>query len=331
MSFSCTLIAALVALSNIIFCVLPSDLVFTPYADFPKIDQTELGYQFKFYTVQAITQDRGFYFCHSFSKNIRYGAEFYENGDSQKIYHHFAYRLGSLFDKSTYNLMFAGAINYLSDSDVTFTNQRNYDGSLTMTWNPPSPFQIHSTIAREIGKDKMILIGGISFHQYWGILSTEWDGNFLNLSSQVKINNRLIFRSGVTKNMASNSELIIKSSFGFLDITSFVPEKTPEVIEQELEEEKISTVNTAVGLMHLQEGLEFYYQGDYRKALKSYEIAVEFFPESAVVHERLGSIYFKLNEFDKAESEWKKANILNPSSRLEEFIRNAIEKGNSEL
>ncbi len=329
MSFSRTLIIALIVTSNIIFCVLPSDLVFTPYAEFPKIDQTELGYQLKYYTVSSITEERGFYFNHTFSKSIRYGAEFYENDDTQKIYHHFAYRLGSLFKKTDYHLEFAGAINYLSENTVELANQRVYDGSLTISWNPPNPFKVHSTFAREIGADKMIIIGAISYHQPWGIFATEWDGNFVNLSSQVKINDRIIIRSGITKNLSDDSELIIKSSFGIIDISTFVPELDEVEDEEELEEE-FATVNAAVGLKHMQEGLEFYYQGDYRKALKSYNIAVEFFPESAIVHERLGSIYFKLNEFDKAESEWKKAFILKPSGRLKEYIRNAKEKGNSD-
>ena len=330
MSFTCTLITFLIIISNAVLCVLPSDLVFTPYAEFPKIDQTELGYQFKYYTVKSETEDRSFYFNHSFSKNIRYGAEFYENSDTQTIFHHFAYRLGSLFNDSTYRLVFSGAINYLSETEPVLSNQRVYDGSLTISWSPPSPFKVHTTYAREIGNDELILIGAISFHKDWGILSLEWDGSYINLSSQVKIYDRLIIRSGVTKNTSDSSELVLKSSFGFIDLSSFTARNNDSNTESDLPDEKVGTVNTAIGLRHIQEGLEFYYQGNYRKALKSYEIAVEFFPESAIVHERLGSIYFKLNEFENAESEWRKADILNPSPRLKEYIRNAQEKGNSD-
>ena len=55
-------------------------------------------------------------------------------------------------------------------------------------------------------------------------------------------------------------------------------------------------------------------------------MAVEFFPQSSVVRERLGSIYYKLNEFEKAQIEWEKANAITPSPQLERFILNAKEK-----
>ena len=85
MSFTRAL-AALIILTNIVFSILPSDLVFTPYAEFPSKNQTELGYQLSYYTVQANTNDKGIYFNHSFSKNIRYGVEFYEGEKTQQIF-----------------------------------------------------------------------------------------------------------------------------------------------------------------------------------------------------------------------------------------------------
>ena len=80
---------------------------------------------------------------------------------------------------------------------------------------------------------------------------------------------------------------------------------------------------------HIQEGLEFFYAGEIKKAQKSYEIAVEFFPESAVVHERLGSIYYRQGDFDKALIQWRKANVLAPSERLKQFIKDAKAKDDS--
>ncbi|MEK9728246.1 MAG: hypothetical protein VW397_09110, partial [Candidatus Margulisiibacteriota bacterium] len=66
--------------STISMGVLPSDLVFTPHAEFPPQGQTEFGYQLTYYTINSTTNDKGFYFNHSFSDRIRYGIEFYENG-----------------------------------------------------------------------------------------------------------------------------------------------------------------------------------------------------------------------------------------------------------
>ena len=135
--------------------VLPSDLVFTPTAEFPKRGQTELGYQFTYYSIKAITNDKGFYFNHSISKNIRYGAEFYENGSTQKVFHHFAYRLGQVFPNSRYHFIFSGAFNYLGRSEADLINERVFDGSLTTTWAPPekpiqNPFNHCSKIKKPV-------------------------------------------------------------------------------------------------------------------------------------------------------------------------------------
>lgn len=329
MSFTRAL-ACLITLTNIVFPILPSDLVFTPYAEFPSKNQTELGYQLSYYTVQANTNDKGIYFNHSFSKNIRYGVEFYEGEKTQQIFHHFAYRLGSLFKHSNYHLVFSGGIDYLSTTEPMLENEQLHEGTLTTTWAPKeSPFRVHLTAARKLHTDKVIGIGAISFQKKWGLFAIEWDGDFLNLSSQFEINQRLKLRSGITKNTNNNTELLFKTGFGFVDIDTPVVNKHTNELGEKLPDEKVSTVNTSVGLKHIQEGLQFYYDGEYRKAQKSYEIAVEFFPESSIVRERLGSIYFKLSDYEKAQIEWEKANILAPSDRLKEYIKQAKEKGES--
>ena len=327
MSFSRIIVFCLL-LTSACFSVLPSDLVFTPYAEFPERGQTELGYQMTYYTIQSTTFDKGFYFNHSISKNIRFGTEFYENGNTQKIYHHFAYRLGEVFRETDYNLVFSGAINYLSEEVPTLNNGRIYDGSLTTTWVPNNDVRFHLTIARKIASEDFISLWALSYQKDWGHLSVEWDGSYLNFSSQFDIYNRLNFRSGITKDINDDTELLFKMAIGFID---FLPTLTidNQSEEDEIEEEKISTIDASVGLKHIQEGLTFFYNGEYRKALKSYEIAVQFFPESAVVHERLGSIYYKLDEFEKAQIEWEKANVITPSKRLEKYILEAKEKGES--
>ena len=328
MSFSRFIIGYLIVFSINALSILPSDLVFTPYSEFPEFGQTEFGYQLSYHTIDATTYDKGFYFNHSISKNIRFGTEYYENGDQQKIYHHFAYRMGQLFKDSRYHLIFSGAVNYLSSSVPTLVSERVYDGSFTTSWKPNNqPIRIHYTVAREIGSEEYISLGALSYQQDWGHFSIEWDGDHLNLSNQFHINERLNIRSGITKDTKNNSDLILKFAIGFID---FLPIFNPDGISNdELADDKIETVDTSIGLKHIQEGLEFFYNGEYRKAQKSYEIAVKLFPESGIVHERLGSIYFKLGEYDKAKYQWEKANILTPSPRLERYIRDAKEKGES--
>ena len=326
MSF--TRIVICIAISSIAtLAILPNDLVFTPYANFPQYGQTEFGYQLSYYTIDAVTNDKGFYFNHSISNNIRFGTEFYENGDTQNVYHHFAYRIGQLFKESRYNLIFSGGVNYLSTEQASLDNEQVYDGNVTTTWAPYNKtIRFHYTLARELQSKNLISLGAISYTQDWGHFSIEWDSNNINLSSQFDIYKRLNFRTGITKDINDNSELVIKTAIGFID---FLPSAKPNKDTGELKDEEISTVNTTVGLKHIQDGMTFYYNGEYRKAQKSYKLAVKFFPESAMVHERLGSIYFKLGEFDKAKIQWEKANILSPSPHLERFIRDATEKGDS--
>ena len=141
-----------------------------PYAEFPSKNQTELGYQLTYYTVQGKTSDKGLYFNHSFSKNIRYGVEFYEANKNQQIFHHFAYRLGSLFKDSNYHLIFAGGIDYLSENTPVLENEDLHEGTITTTWAPiESPFRIHLTAARKLHSEKVIGIGAISFQKDWNI------------------------------------------------------------------------------------------------------------------------------------------------------------------
>ncbi len=328
MSFA-RIIAVLAVCSNLMFSILPSDLVFTPYSEFPGKNQSELGYHASYYSVQATTNDKGLYFHHSFSDNIRYGADFYQGSDKYQIFHHFAYRMGSLFKKTNYNLIFSVALNYLSTEKPVLANRNLYAGSLTTTWRPHlSPFSAHGTIARKIYSDDLVIMAALTFQQKWGILALEWDAGFLNISSQFELFKRIKFRGGITKNMNDSSELIFKTGIGFFEFNMFESTKDSTPKEDAMKE-KIATIDTSVGLKHVQEGMKFFYDGEYRKAQKSYEIAVEFFPESAIVRERLGSIYFKLSDYENAQIQWEKANVIEPSARLKKYILEAKEKGES--
>ena len=264
---------------------------------------------------------------------MRFGTEFYENGDSQKVYHHFAYRLGQIFPNSRYHFIFSGGFNYLGRDKPELVNERVFDGSLTATWSPKNnPFKTHITAARKMGTQKVIALVALSFMKDWGHLSMEWDGSFVNLSSQFNIYKRVNFRGGVTKDTGSSTELLFKTAIGFTDFLPKMVQEAPKNDPLEnfkLADQTIATVDTSIGLNHIQEGMQFFYAGEIKKAQKSYEIAVEFFPESAVVHERLGSIYFKQGDYQKAQMQWQKAMVLAPSERLKQFIIDAREKDNS--
>ncbi len=67
--------------------------------------------------------------------------------------------------------------------------------------------------------------------------------------------------------------------------------------------------------VHMQRGLEFYYDEDYQNALKEYLNVVKIVPNSAVGFTRLGSIYFKLKDYKKAKAAWKMALRIDPKNK----------------
>ena len=58
MPFSC-LVIGLMLFASVVHAMLPNDLVFTPYAEFPSKNQTELGYQLNYYSIASTTTDKG--------------------------------------------------------------------------------------------------------------------------------------------------------------------------------------------------------------------------------------------------------------------------------
>ena len=178
--------------------------------------QAEFGYQLTYHTINATTNDKGFYFNHSISKNIRFGTEFYENNNTQNIYHHFAYRIGQLFKDTRYNLVFSGGVNYLSTNQASLDNERVYDGNITTTWAPSTQPKSPLHCGKEIESRDLISLGAISFNQDWGHFSVEWDSNYINLSSQFDIYKRLNFRTGITKDIDNNLIYLSKQQLGLL-------------------------------------------------------------------------------------------------------------------
>ena len=179
---------------------------------------------------------------------------------------------------------------------------------------------------QEISTESIIFLAALSYSQDWGSLQLEWDNNFINIGSEFIVFDRTKFRAGITKNIAQESELIFKYSIGILDFTP-LPNDLIELFNSRLEEEeKVATVDTSIGMEHLQDGVDFYYKGQYRQAQKSYEIASEFFPHSAIIYERLGSIHYQLGNYREALYNWRKANNITPSDRLETFIEEIKQK-----
>jgi hypothetical protein len=89
----------------------------------------------------------------------------------------------------------------------------------------------------------------------------------------------------------------------------------PSMPEYEGVNEKIrKSLDTA-----MKEGYEYYYQGDLKKALSEYKHISMEYPNSSLVFERLGTIYYQLDNKRDALKSWRKSLELEPNN--EELIK----------
>ena len=79
-------------------------------------------------------------------------------------------------------------------------------------------------------------------------------------------------------------------------------------------------------MRHLSKSLRLYYQGYFKEALQEVDQAIELQPNIAVAYARKGSIYYKLNQLDRATLNWNIALKLDPEySEVREML-NALKE-----
>jgi len=83
-----------------------------------------------------------------------------------------------------------------------------------------------------------------------------------------------------------------------------------------------NTQNAA--MRHLSKSLRLYYQGDFKQALQEVEKAIDLQPNIAVAYARKGSIYYKLNQLDRATLNWNIALKLDPEYSEVRKMLNAL-------
>ena len=79
-------------------------------------------------------------------------------------------------------------------------------------------------------------------------------------------------------------------------------------------------------MRHLSKSLRLYYQGNFKEALQEVEKAIELQPEIAVAYARKGSIYYKLNQLDRATLNWNIALKLDPEYTEVREMLNALKE-----
>ncbi|MBT5420690.1 MAG: tetratricopeptide repeat protein, partial [Candidatus Cloacimonetes bacterium] len=77
--------------------------------------------------------------------------------------------------------------------------------------------------------------------------------------------------------------------------------------------------------LHLLSSLELFYKGLYDDAIKECESAISIAPDITLSYIRLGSIYLKMNDIDKARFYWRKAKKMEPNNPEMEKINKWLE------
>jgi tetratricopeptide (TPR) repeat protein len=121
--------------------------------------------------------------------------------------------------------------------------------------------------------------------------------------------------------------IIEKVLYDTIVVFSGVPDSTYMQKARELEamkaENKILRANNKAQ-WHLLEALKKYYSGDYYDAIDECKRAIQLAPGLAIAYIRLGSIYLKVNEPEKAKFYWKKARRIEPNNpelkRIAKFL-----------
>ena len=91
-------------------------------------------------------------------------------------------------------------------------------------------------------------------------------------------------------------------------------------------ERKINSDTQNTAMRHLSKSLRLYYQGYFKEALQEVDKAIELQPNIAVAYARKGSIYYKLNQLDRATLNWNIALKLDPEySEVREML-NALKE-----
>lgn len=91
-------------------------------------------------------------------------------------------------------------------------------------------------------------------------------------------------------------------------------------------EGKINSNTQNAAMRHLSKSLRLYYQGNFKEALQEVEKAIELQPEIAVAYARKGSIYYKLNQLDRATLNWNIALKLDPEYTEVREMLNALKE-----
>lgn len=220
--------------------------------------------------------------------------------------------------------LFGGVQSFLDPARVLL----EFDGNF---WNAGMQFLFPPKIALSVGFNKLLsstvqneFVVGLSYrYDLYGAfekkkqeLEDEFKSNQVQLEDLRQTISKLPDPNGVSGSSYVTTVTVVVT----------VPvEVTPEAF---LEKEKLTSADVSIDLPEiltlLQEGLDAYYKGDLETALEKYLTVLTVDPNIVMAHVRIGSIYYRLGNRQKAEDYWRRAYDLDPNNEELKKFRVAL-------
>jgi|GEM_PF-1832949 len=196
--------------------------------------------------------------------------------------------------------------------------------------------RLHMAIGHDEAKHRLLALAAIDLDLGDGNVSVEWDGVAVIVGYRYRLTPQMVVHGYVTPvgDLTTTDRMVPKLMLGL----SF---SDPWRTDEKVATMAVSTVakgatrppmgaNTPIeyglddALRRLNQANEYFYAGNYELARSEMEYLITIFP-TAGSYSRLGSIYFKLNLFEKALENWKTAFALDKSNAALEAFINQLE------
>ena len=121
-----------------------------------------------------------------------------------------------------------------------------------------------------------------------------------------------LLKQNINTISGQNTELQLKNQFYQDSLNSLILDS------------KVNLSNHNKSMRYLSKSLRLYYQGDFKQALIEVDQAIALQPNTAIAYARKGSIYYKLNQLDRATLNWNVALKLDPEYTEVRDMLNAL-------
>lgn len=177
-------------------------------------------------------------------------------------------------------------------------------------------------------QEEILGLFGVEHLTEFGNVVLEWSGMNISFGFTALINNKNKAYVGFTPNNSDGNrrKQLLSVGYAWLENHFFEDHRDrnwnkPQRLKQNEFNKTEADTKVQDALERMERGLDLYLKGYYPLAKIELEKVIEIFP-TPTSYSRLGSIHYKLKEYDEALSYWKKAYSLDPSN---EEIKNMID------